>query len=676
MKIKVANLVRAILKTMLLTAAALGIAGFVLLALAKKDGLTSQATSSSPLLGKMLQKSLVGTNTYTAGNIIPPTNRWFSSLAFRHPSNPLFAWPLAMKTSDRGFELSQPQISATSNVVSAPFTPDISVHVADQVEQTVTGYDDLSVSFTLGSQNVDLLEGRLTRGSPFLFITLRPNRSVTLSSSTLDLQTLNAHSAIYAKNGIRYGVFVDNAGFKSEGQLLQLTSAAATVKATVFALPPGVDSGEYFKAAAYPLTNTSVESSIVHNKLRTTYKLASQGNHDALFGLLPFASNQPGSQSFGSFNTLEGQQIVHRGSSFSFSSALVKPDGQLDLSHLTMQERQRLKNLVESDTANLKFEHGDTYFGGKELYHAAQLLQLSKQLGMTEQSTTIQSQLKNQLNTWFDATGYQNRSSKYFYYDNSIKGIVGVSSSFGTDQFNDHHFHYGYFLNAAAILGEYDKGFLKSKKSFVDLLAKDIINNNRADQNFPYLRNFDTYVGHSWASGFANFADGQNQESSSEAVNAWTGAYQWARLTGNEPLKSTALTLYNRESQAAMTYWLNKPPAANYEHSIVPIVWSGKLDYSTFFSNTPEAKLGIQLIPMSPASNYLKASAISSTPEPLRTLSDELAGRSPVTFKDYLLMYQALYDSKSARQGLGSITPADLDSADSMSYLYAWAYSH
>ena len=35
----------------------------------------------------------------------------------------------------------------------------------------------------------------------------------------------------------------------------------------------------------------------------------------------------------------------------------------------------------------------------------------------------------------------------------------------------------------------------------VDLLIRDANNYDRADSRFPYLRDFDIYAGHDWASG-------------------------------------------------------------------------------------------------------------------------------------------------------------------------------
>ena len=68
----------------------------------------------------------------------------------------------------------------------------------------------------------------------------------------------------------------------------------------------------------------------------------------------------------------------------------------------------------------------------------------------------------------------------------------------------------------------------------VNLLIRDIASPKKDDALFPYLRCFDIYAGHSWASGHAKFGDGNNQESSSESMNAWYGMMLWGEAIGDD----------------------------------------------------------------------------------------------------------------------------------------------
>ena len=65
--------------------------------------------------------------------------------------------------------------------------------------------------------------------------------------------------------------------------------------------------------------------------------------------------------------------------------------------------------------------------------------------------------LTAELTKWFDPKGCETSATKCFVYDDGIKSIIGLEASFGSDEENDHHFHYGYFLYAAALVAKDDK---------------------------------------------------------------------------------------------------------------------------------------------------------------------------------------------------------------------------
>jgi endoglucanase Acf2 len=224
-------------------------------------------------------------------------------------------------------------------------------------------------------------------------------------------------------------------------------------------------------------------------------------------------------------------------------------------------------------------------------------------------------------------------------------------------------------------LSRYDKEYLSDNSDFINLLVKDIANDDRDDRTFPYLRVFDAYEGHSWASGMGLFADGNNQESSSEAVNAWYALYLWSNVIGNERLKETALYLYSEESASALWYWIGidrgDPNFSNFRHTFVSLLWGGKVDAATWFSPRPEAKLAIQLLPISPGSSYLGR----DTARVQENMMSENELQNPSMFKDYLAMYTAFYDIGKARQEIQLLKKEDIDSANSKSFMEAWILS-
>lgn len=83
-------------------------------------------------------------------------------------------------------------------------------------------------------------------------------------------------------------------------------------------------------------------------------------------------------------------------------------------------------------------------------------------------------------------------------------------ADFGNTFYNDHHFHYGYFIFAAAVIGYLDPSWLtKENVDFVNALVRDIANPSKEDKYFPEFRNFDWFHGHSWAHGLYDTLDGK-----------------------------------------------------------------------------------------------------------------------------------------------------------------------
>ena len=169
-------------------------------------------------------------------------------------------------------------------------------------------------------------------------------------------------------------------------------------------------------------------------------------------------------------------------------------------------------------------------------------------------------------------------------YDANMGGLVTVNglrnpnADFGNGRYNDHHFHYGYLLYAAAILGKLDPSFLESHGDYVDSIYYDIAYESNFDSAeaasifFPGARHKIWFDGHSFASGMFPFGNGKSQESSSEAVNAYYGAYLWSLVRNgaadNPSLDDSKQTDFARlllatELRGAKTYWHMIPPESN-----------------------------------------------------------------------------------------------------------------
>lgn len=140
----------------------------------------------------------------------------------------------------------------------------------------------------------------------------------------------------------------------------------------------------------------------------------------------------------------------------------------------------------------------------------------------------------------------------------------------------------------------------------------------------------------------------------------------------HEGLKNMALALYAEESSSALEYWLNidrdDARFAHFNHAFVSLLWGGKLDSATWFSPKPEAKLGIQILPISPGSLYLKEDIARAR----ENIFSEPELQSPSMFRDSLAAYRALFDATGAMEQLRSMVSGDIDGAHSKSFLEAW----
>jgi endoglucanase Acf2 len=326
---------------------------------------------------------------------------------------------------------------------------------------------------------------------------------------------------------------------------------------------------------------------------------------------------------------------------------------------------------LTSDLAVADSADGGSYYGPKALGRLATMLQIARRIGDTSAASAVLTKLRPRLVDWFSYTGPTDKH--WLAYDSTWGGIVAHPSEFGnSDFYNDHHFQYGYLIAAAAAVAEADPQFAASYGSVVDLLIDDIMGaetGTPAAASFPPFRVFSPYEGHSIASGLSTAPDGDNQESSSEAVNAWAAVAQWGMVTNRQKLVDAAVSRYALEADGARTYWLGESgrlwPAA-YAHDTVGIVWGSKVDFATFFEGRPGFVIGIELLPFTFASLYRTDPAAAAQ----RTATVERAGGTPPVWPDLFLMDDALADPAGA---LARLTPSlPIEAGNSRAFTRYW----
>ena len=190
---------------------------------------------------------------------------------------------------------------------------------------------------------------------------------------------------------------------------------------------------------------------------------------------------------------------------------------------------------------NAQTDLNSMYYSGKALSKFATLVYTISQLG---NSPSAAKDALEQLKKCF-ALFVQNKQQFPLAYDSVWKGAVStagyggdLNSDFGNTAYNDHHFHYGYFIQAAAIIGALDPSWLPENKEWVNMLVRDAGNSVENDPYFPFSRAFDWYNGHSWAKGLFESFDGKDEESTSEDTMFAYAVKMWGQTVGDASMEA------------------------------------------------------------------------------------------------------------------------------------------
>jgi len=213
----------------------------------------------------------------------------------------------------------------------------------------------------------------------------------------------------------------------------------------------------------------------------------------------------------------------------------------------------------------------------------------------------------------------------------------------------------------------------------VKLIIRDIASPSLDDSMFPHMRCFDAYAGHSWASGHADFGDGNNQESSSESMNAWYGMMLWGELTGDEEVRDTGIYLFNTERTAIEEYWFDVSGTnfpENFPNVALGMIWGGKGAFATWFSGDIDCIHGINWLPFTPASIYM-----GRHPEYVKKNHDRIVekreGGSDYNngWGDLVVMFNALSDPESAAKYIDSTPTCSLEGGNTHAFMYHWIHT-
>ncbi|TWX38519.1 1,3-beta-glucanase [Frigoribacterium sp. ACAM 257] len=663
------------------------------------------ASRIDPLVAALPQESVgEAPTTRLADGLLPPTNRWFSGLVFGDEPMPVFPFPISFQLTDDGFAAGQPAPVPSATAIVGPALTDVSVDLGSS-DSVVSGYDDVSV--TLEHRDGDTVLGHTTiaEGSPTVSYTAATSQTDALS--VLGDGTFRAAGdgrATVEVGDATWGVVVTGGTLDVDASSMALDEGGSLVLVSVPAGASSDQAAQVLDAATSPLTGvtTTYGTSGSGDQQQQTTELgyATAAGGDALVVAAPHQGDSGpaagGTDTGLTYPTVYGTVPLSIGTGLAFSAPTTTASAALDLSGLSDAERASVRDQLDADVSLTQAFPADTYYGGKALYRASMLWQLAVQLDDQEAAADLKERIVDQLDLWTRPDGCESRDQECFVYDPAVGGVVGKAPSFGSEEFNDHYFHYGYFLYAAGVMAADDPSLAEGWQPVMDLLAADIASGSQ-NGSFPDRRAFDPFWSHSWASGYAPFVDGNNQESSSEAVGAYAGLSLWASATGDEALGAEASWMLSAESQAALAYFVapdlsdpvfradtaagvagaaDSAGATTFDHRVVSLNWGGKRDYGTWFSAEPSAIAGIQLIPLSPTSvDYLTSEAAGGAEQVDAFVAEAAPDGFDGPLADYVLMYSALAGKDAAASALATLAAlpdTSIDDGNSRSYAMAW----
>ena len=565
-----------------------------------------------------------------------PTSQWYSKLVFDAQPEVIYAQPLSFKATLAGLEIALPvkEVVPTERRDVEIYYPHKAPIVISPVAfeagpAKLAGAGDWSVDISM-ARGADDFRATIAHGSPYAFVRVSrgdlrlrlPVAGVPLPGAAdarvLALQVGGRRYALFGPTGVRWDQV------SATEWIAHLPAGSGYLSAS--ALPDDrPETLTLFAAHAYAfIEGTRVDwrydraTSAVETIFTATTRTVEGPEQTPLLGLYPhqWFDNAAVQDRLGpAFDTVRGPIKLLAAPSFSTRYAyngfvpywpgVAASSPQIDL----------LKELMGKDARNanrMMREGGESgYWQGKGLQRISALMAVAEQQGDLGTRDDLLKKLKERMESWF--SGESGRT--YFALDKSLGALAAYPSEFfSVEQINDHHFWYGYWIRTAAEIALRDPAWAAKDKwgGMVDLLVADIATAERGRADFPFLRNFDPYEGHSWATGVGGVGDygklGNNQESSSEAVNAWAGLILWAEATGNTALRDLGAYLYTTEIQGVQHYVFDLHHlvfAPEYKNVEVSQVFGGAYKHNTWWTDEPRQIKGINLLPVTTASLYL-----------------------------------------------------------------------
>ncbi|KRE36264.1 discoidin domain-containing protein [Paenibacillus sp. Soil724D2] len=577
-------------------------------------------------------------------NIAAPiaSNDWWQSVLIKDLSDSLITLPLKSKYTNQGLSILNPGagwVDESGNSQYAGGDPDfylMSGNIsASRIKNKISGYSDWSATVILSDNETEKMKTTFVKGSPYLYSefsdpttpelyfpaatqffddsnkAILTSEGASITADHIGFTVTNVDGAPKPQAVIRhYGVFApEGSTFTKVGGKIKIRLGSGQNYLSLSTIPTAGDLNYFYKHAYAFVTNTTVTPSFNEQTSEVTTKFdvtIDQKRADlaptTLMALLPHQWKITTSSLTNlTYPSIRGALKLHEGNSFTtvdrFYGIVPQFTEPGDPTYSREALLEQLDFLDESTSKNIMA--GDAYWQGKVLHPLAMGVLIADQIGDTYYKNVFLSRMKTILTDWYT---YTKGEPEYFmYYDPTWGTMYYKSSEFGANTgLTDHHFTYGYFVFASAVLATYDQDFKDNYGDMVEHLIRDYANPSKDDPLYPFLRNFDPYEGHSWAGGYGDNNSGNNQEAAGESLFGWVGEYMWSLLSGNTADRDIAIFGFTTELKAVEQYWFNYDNdnwLPGFKHKSVGQVYGSAYNFGTFFSGDPVHVYGIHWLP-------------------------------------------------------------------------------
>ena len=612
-----------------------------------------------------------------------PTSAWFGNFALRggdakYPERevglqPLFPTPYTMKNLGKSLGFGVPDASFAreeksnrifAQIYAVTTQMQFGAKESGEVKRSITQANDLSATLRYTFANAGTLSFPIVRGAPY--VTAYYQNLTPLLLPLTGVKSINGQPQGNPITGTRFEMVIHQVEgntqtwvFYSEKPITLVWDSAHAGFTTTTAYTGWLraalvedtklklhNDAALFDQYAHTIpTSGHVEFSFGKNESVMRFVWKTENGQAPLMMALPhqrqLLDKQTQTTNKISYRVTQGEMRAVPGKSVWEMHLPVPKISFLELTNshaaaLPSDRKQAIIAALKIDSTNVAADVAKPdgpYGSGKRFARAARLALIANQFSQADKDLiTLRAQtltgIRTSLTKWVKGENQFNvkengKDVSYanpLVYDTTWGGIIPSFDDFGSQIFNDHHFHYGYFVYTFAVLTELGKhdadtalwlnspittsaGSTVTPAQWIHFLIRDYANMSHNDDYFPFARHADFFNGHSYASGLSAAADGRNQESVSEAVNAYYAIALLGESQRDDKLKEWGELLMAQEVQAAHTYWqvtknsdVYAPEYIQANH-IATIVFDGKVDEHTYFGPEKDRIYGIEMMP-------------------------------------------------------------------------------